>query len=206
MTHDERSRVSRRRFLGTAGAAGALGAVTLSTEGLVAPTRALAAEGSGSQIVPFYGTHQAGIVTPVQDRLMFAAFDVATEDRAELIELLQEWTRAAERMSVGRPVGSDNTDQSAPPDDTGEAVGLTPANLTITFGFGASLFERDGQTRFGLAGARPAALVDLPVFNSDVLDPARSDGDLVVQACAEDPQVAFHAIRNLTRIGRGVVT
>ena len=39
-----------------------------------------------------------------------------------------------------------------------------------------------------------------------MLDPTRSDGDLAVQACADDPQVAFHAIRNLTRIGRGVVT
>jgi deferrochelatase/peroxidase EfeB len=35
------------------------------------------------------------------------------------------------------------------------------------------------------------------------LDPARSDGDIVVQACADDPQVAVHAIRNLARIGFG---
>jgi deferrochelatase/peroxidase EfeB len=27
-----------------------------------------------------------------------------------------------------------------------------------------------------------------------------------VQACADDPQVAFHAVRNLARLGRGVVT
>jgi deferrochelatase/peroxidase EfeB len=45
----------------------------------------------------------------------------------------------------------------------------------------------------------------MPAFAGDEIDPARSDGDLAVQACAEDPQVCFHAIRNLTRIGRGVV-
>ena len=207
MTHDERSPVSRRRFLGAAGAAGALGAAaTLGADALVAPARAFAATGDAAQIVPFHGTHQAGISTAVQDRLMFAAFDVQTEDRAELVDLMREWTRASERMSVGRPVGRDNDDLVAPPDDTGEAVGLTPANLTVTFGFGASLFARNGAARFGLDGARPEALVDLPVFNSDVLDPARSDGDIAVQACADDPQVAFHAIRNLTRIGRGIVT
>ena len=77
---------------------------------------------------------------------MFASFDVQTEDRAELVDLMREWTRAAERMSVGRPVGRDNDDLVAPPDDTGEAVGLTPANLTVTFGFGASLFALRRRT------------------------------------------------------------
>jgi deferrochelatase/peroxidase EfeB len=45
----------------------------------------------------------------------------------------------------------------------------------------------------------------MPTFAGDELDAARSDGDLAVQACADDPTVCFHAIRNLTRIGRGVV-
>ncbi|MYT44852.1 Dyp-type peroxidase, partial [Streptomyces sp. SID5471] len=52
---------------------------------------------------------------------------------------------------------------------------------------------------------RPAALVDLPRFPGDNLDPARGGGDLCVQACADDPQVAVHAIRNLARIGFGKV-
>jgi deferrochelatase/peroxidase EfeB len=37
-----------------------------------------------------------------------------------------------------------------------------------------------------------------------MLDPLRSDGDLCVQACADDPQVAVHAIRNLARLAFGV--
>ncbi|HEY5835786.1 iron uptake transporter deferrochelatase/peroxidase subunit, partial [Streptomyces sp.] len=153
--------------------------------------------------VPFHGTHQAGIATPVQDRLHFAAFDVKTEDRAELVQLLKDWTRAAERLTAGQAVGEGAYGglAEAPPDDTGEALGLKPSRLTLTIGFGPSLF--DG--RFGLKGHRPAALVDLPKFVGDNLDPARSGGDLCVQACADDPQIAVHAIRNLARIGFGKV-
>jgi deferrochelatase/peroxidase EfeB len=93
-----------------------------------------------------------------------------------------------------------------PPDDTGEAIGLPSSGLTITFGFGPTLFrDEDGRDRFGLAGRQPKALRTLPHFPGDMLDPARSHGDLCVQACADDPQVAVHAIRNLARIGFGTV-
>lgn len=152
--------------------------------------------------VEFHGPHQAGIATPVQDRLHFAAFDVTTEDRAEFVELLKEWTAAARRMTAGRSVGEGayGGPGEAPPDDTGEALGLKPSRLTLTVGFGPSLFGK-----FGLAGSRPEALVDLPKFAGDNLDRGRSGGDLCVQACADDPQVAVHAIRNLARIGFGRV-
>jgi deferrochelatase/peroxidase EfeB len=52
---------------------------------------------------------------------------------------------------------------------------------------------------------KPEALRELPHFPADNLDPSRSNGDLCVQACAHDPQVAVHAIRNLARIGFGTV-
>ena len=98
--------VSRRRFLGVAGAAGAgalvATATTLGTDALVAPpARASVLEG----IVPFHGLHQAGIVTPAQDKLLMASFDVITNDKDELVDVLREWTRAARRMTAGRPVG-----------------------------------------------------------------------------------------------------
>ena len=35
------------------------------------------------------------------------------------------------------------------------------------------------------------------------MDPARCGGDICIQACANDPQVAVHAIRNLARVGFG---
>ena len=91
-----------------------------------------------------------------------------------------------------------------PAGDSGEALGLSPARLTMTFGFGAGLFVKDGQDRYGLAAQRPAALVDLPRFNGDQLVAERSGGDLSIQACADDPQVAFHAVRQLARLAYGV--
>jgi deferrochelatase/peroxidase EfeB len=123
--------------------------------------------------------------------------------RDELRDLLRAWSTASATMATGNAVGGGAAGaQLAPPDDTGEALDLTPAHLTVTFGLGPSLFDE----RFGLAAQRPDALRALPDLPGDALDRSRSDGDLCVQACADDPQVAFHAVRNLARIGRGVVT
>ncbi|MGV4986975.1 iron uptake transporter deferrochelatase/peroxidase subunit [Streptomyces sp. NRAIS4] len=204
MTETNSSSPSRRALIGWGGAGLALGAAAAG--GAVAMTRAgndvdpAAAEAGGA--VQFHGAHQAGIATPVQDRLHFAAFDVKTDDREEFVQLLKDWTAAARRMSAGKPVGEGAFGglAEAPPDDTGEALGLKPSRLTLTVGFGPSLFDR-----FGLADRRPEALVDLPKFPGDNLDKVRTGGDLCVQACADDPQVAVHAIRNLARIGFGKV-
>ncbi len=117
--------------------------------------------------------------------------------------MLRAWTEAAARMTDGKPAGEENDSEFLPPDDTGEALDLSPARLTLTFGFGPTLFEKAGEDRFGLAGAMPGALAPLPPLTGDVLDEGRSGGDLCVQACADDPQVAFHAVRNLVRISRG---
>jgi deferrochelatase/peroxidase EfeB len=191
--------MSRRLTRGRLLAAGAVGAgVALGGVGV----ERLAAGGNGDDPagpVPFHGERQAGITTPAQDRLHFAAFDVVTQSKAELRGLMRAWTEAAARMSRGELVGETGL-RLAPPIDTGEAVGLSPARLTVTFGFGPALFDR-----FGLQRSRPAALVDLPAFAGDELDLERSGGDIAVQACADDPQVAFHAVRNLARIGRGAV-
>jgi deferrochelatase/peroxidase EfeB len=187
------TRLDRRALLGAAGAAALGGGVALDRF-------ALPHGSNGANVVPFHGAHQAGIATAAQDRLFFAAFDLTTTTVADLRELLRTWTTAAARMTAGRVAGPHNDEQWAPPDDTGEALGLDPARLTITFGFGPSLFDR----RFGLAGRRPAALVDLPPFPGDELDPERTGGDLCVQACADDPLVVFHAVRNLARLARGV--
>jgi deferrochelatase/peroxidase EfeB len=195
-------RVTRRAVLGAIGALGAVAGAGLASQAARAGERDAGAAGGA---VPFHGRHQAGIETPSQERLEIAAFDVTTEDPRELRALMGEWTDAARLMCAGRPVGTIEGEPLAPPEDTGEAFDLAASRLTITFGFGPTLFERDGVDRFGLAARRPAALAELPAFAADELDPGISDGDLVVQACADDPQVAFHAIRNLARIGRGVV-
>ena len=208
--------VSRRRLLGVSGTAAIAGVVAGATAGY-AVTRADEASAAGAETsaagpapaldaaIPFRGEHQAGIVTPAQDRLHFVALDVVTKDRAELRDLLEAWTRAAERMSLGAesaPGGLVGGGPNRAPEDTGEAYGLPASGLTITIGFGPSLFD----DRFGLADRRPAALEELPAFVGDQLDPRRSGGDLCIQACANDPQVAVHAVRNLVRMGFGVVS
>ena len=212
---DAGSGVSRRRLLGVSGTAAVAGVVAGAT-GAYAVTRAADASAAGAPTpaaapalaldaaIPFRGEHQAGIVTPAQDRLHFVALDVVTKDPAQLRELLKAWTRAAERMSLGAeaaPGGLVGGGPNRAPEDTGEPYGLPASGLTVTIGFGPTLFD----DRFGLADRRPAALEELPTFGGDQLDPKRSGGDLCIQACANDPQVAVHAVRNLVRMGFGVV-
>ena len=195
-----RAGLSRRGLLGLAGA-GVVGAgITLGVDRLVEAATSTASGAAPSY--PFFGNHQAGIVTPAQDRLHFAAFDVLDISRDELAELLSDWSYAANRMTAGLGAGRYGpTDgpYDAPPDDTGEALDLPPAGLTITFGFGPTLFD----SRFGLAAKRPAALIDLPHFPGDALVESQGGGDLCIQACSDDPQIAVHAIRNLSRIAFG---
>lgn len=145
-------------------------------------------------VEPFHGLHQAGIATPQQGHTYFAAFDLLSTKRDDLIRLLRTWTEATARMTAG---------QAAAAADSSEALGLPPARLTVTFGFGSGLFMKDGHDRYGLAARRPTALIDLPAFNGDQLAPERTGGDLSIQACADDPQVTFHAVRQLARLAEG---
>jgi deferrochelatase/peroxidase EfeB len=196
---------SRRGFLGSAGigaAAGIAGAAGIA-RAQVAPSRPEAAPGLSE---PFYGPHQAGITTPMQDSLYFAAFDLTAATRDDVIALLRAWTQAAARLTAGLPAAPPAQDAHEPPTDSGEAVGLDPSRLTLTFGFGPDFFALNGQDRYGIAARRPAALVDLPRFAGDELVAAQSGGALCIQACANDPQVAFHAVRQLARLGYGAVS
>lgn len=210
---EHRTGVSRRAVLGAAG----VGVVAAAAAGGVAVGRSTAAESkadANAHIVPFYGDYQAGIVTEAQDRLHFASFDVITDNRDDLIDMLKRWTTAAERMTRGLDTvegGALDLGDYTPPADTGEALGLSAASLTLTIGFGPGLFgpsaaNPTGVDRFGLADRKPAALQDLPAFVADAIERPRSFGDIGVQACSDDPQVAVHAIRNLARMGFGVVS
>jgi deferrochelatase/peroxidase EfeB len=105
-------------------------------------------------------------------------------------------------LQDGRTVGNvEPTSPVQPPRDTGESFGLSPASLTVTLGLGPAVFGE----RFGLGRFKPALFADLPALPGDMLDPKLTGGDLSLQACADDPQVSYHAVRNLTRIGRGIV-
>jgi len=199
MTENAPPGLSRRGLFGLTGAAVVGAGVGFGVDRVLTPH-----EGSSgaAAVYPFFGEHQAGILTPAQDRLHFAAFDVSDISRAELKELLEDWSYAANRMTAGLGAGEfgpADGPYDSPPDDTGEALDLPPAGLTITFGFGPSLFD----DRFGLANKRPSALIDLPHFPGDALIDSLVGGDLCVQACSDDPQIAVHAIRNLSRIAFG---
>ena len=193
---------TRRGFLRSAGATGLAGLGAGSVAGgLLAGQAANAAE---LPAVPFHGPHQAGIGTPAQEHLQFAALDMVSGSRTDLRDLLRAWSTAAALMAVGGAIGPVETG-TKPSGDTGEALGLKAARLTVTFGFGPTLFTGSGgHDRFGLAKDRPAPLVNLPKFRTDALRTSISGGDLGIQVCADDPQVAFHAAHDLIRMAAPV--
>ncbi len=174
---------------------------------------------------PFWGEHQGGVVTKPQHFIYFAVFDLTTTKREDVVRLLKAWTAASARMTQGEtaqplegglqlavppaPLAGEDADEapdpSKTPADSGEALEMPAARLTITFGFGSGLFVKDGKDRFGLASRRPEALVDMPKFGAiDQISETNSGGDIAIQACAEDPQIAFHAVRQLARIAQGI--
>ncbi|OMC52943.1 peroxidase [Mycobacterium sp. IS-2888] len=208
----DNSGVSRRRMLGGAMLAGLTGtAVGAVGGGFAGYATAATQRDDDNDTVDlrrsyrFYGqTHQGGIATLPQRYAVFMSFSLAdSASRRDLQSLLARWSAAAAVLQQGNPVGTVQPQvEVQPPTDTGEAYGLSPASLTVTVGLGPSLFGE----RFGLAARRPAVFTDLPPLNGDNLDPRLHGGDLSVQACADDPQVCYHAVRNLARLGRNIVS
>lgn len=200
-------RIGRRAFLGSLGGvalgAGAV-AAGLELSSNDAPT--ITGTSYADAVTPFYGSGpQSGIsIAPQQSSTYFAAFDVTTERRGELVELLRTWSAAAANLTAGRPAKALSEKGSVVEADTGEALGLGPARLSVNIGFGPGLFDKDGEDRFDIASRRPAALVELPRFPNDQLVEQMTGGDLVVQAYADDQQVVFHAVRQLVRLASGV--
>jgi deferrochelatase/peroxidase EfeB len=152
----------------------------------------LEATREGLRTVPFHGLHQAGIATPPQTAATFLAFDVTAANRGELTSLFRALTaRAAFLTAGGTPPP---VTPNAPPSDDG-LLGPTvlPDDLTVTVGLGASLF--DG--RYGLGSRKPAQLETMRAFAHDNLDPAISNGDLLVQLCAGHRDTLGHAMLDI---------
>ncbi|WP_258371903.1 Dyp-type peroxidase [Curtobacterium sp. MCBD17_019] len=206
-----RPSVSRRGLIGGLAAAGAgVGALAGIGGSLAAGAAGHAPDDESidlSRTHPFYATAarqpQGGIRTEPQRYCVFMTFDMASTLATDLQVLLARWSAAIAQLQSGGTIG---TVVPAHADgvgaDTGEALDLGPASLTVTVGLGPGLFDE----RFGLAAHKPAALAQIPALPSDALDPALSGGDLSLQACADDPQVAYHAIRDLARMARGTAT
>jgi dye decolorizing peroxidase len=135
-------------------------------------------------IEPFFGEHQSGIATPAQAHGVFLGFSlkdgVSRERFAAVMRLV---TDDAARLTQGEPALPDNDPMLA----------RDPARLTITVGFGATLFDKLGL------GSPPAGLSDIPPYSIDRLEEAYSGGDLVVQIGSDDPLTMSHAARQISR-------
>ena len=206
MTKDENffeKKMDRREFLKKAGIGGAGLALGLSGASAFFANKEHDSKqiADGQEEISFYGKHQAGITTPMQKNIYFVVLDLRTTDKNELIQLFKDWTDYSQKLVNGELVKKDGSNALLPPSDTGETVGLNPYRLTLTFGVSASFL-----TKLGLEKKRPKLFRDLPAFPKEQLREQYTGGDIVIQACADDEQVAFHAVRNLIRKGRNKVT
>ena len=206
MTKDENffeKKMDRREFLKKAGIGGAGLALGLSGASAFFANKEHGSKqiADGQEEISFYGKHQAGITTPMQKNTYFVVLDLRTTDKNELIQLFKDWTDYSQKLVNGNLVKKDGSNALLPPSDTGETVGLNPYRLTLTFGVSASFL-----TKLGLEKKRPKLFRDLPAFPKEQLREQYTGGDIVIQACADDEQVAFHAVRNLIRKGRNKVT
>ena len=193
--------LTRRVFLtgsaavGVAAVAGGVGGVALATAA-EPKTPTVAVPG----YIPFEGPHQSGIVTPnrPQTAAIFVALDAVVGSRPELATTLAELTGRIRRVTAGW--APDAGDPLYPPPESGVlGASVGPSDLTITVGFGGSLFDE----RFGLSDRRPRQLTRMPSFPNDRLVSTLSHGDLMLQVCATDEASCMHALRYLMLGTRG---
>ncbi len=153
------------------------------------------APGTRDEIQPFYGPHQAGVLTPQQAAMMLVAFDVLAADKRELERLFRLLTTRIAFLTTGGPA-SETPNPQMPPLDSG-ILGpmIAPDNLTMTVSVGHSLFDE----RFGLAAHRPKTLQKMSRFPNDGLDAAQCHGDLLIQICANTQDTVIHALRDVIK-------
>ena len=206
MTNDEKwfeKKMDRREFLKKAGIGGAGLALGVSGASAFFANKAQEEKkiSDGGEEISFYGAHQAGITTPMQKNIYFVVLDLHSTDKEEVIQMFKDWTDYSSKLVDGELVKKDGSNALLPPSDTGETVGLNPYRLTLTFGVSADFLKK-----MGLEKKRPKEFRDLPPFPKEQLQEKYTGGDIVIQACADDEQVAFHAVRNLVRKARNTVT
>lgn len=146
------------------------------------------------QTQPFYGQHQAGVVTPQQAAMMLVAFDVLATNRQDLARLFRLLTDRIAFLTHGGK--APEVDAKLPPLDSGiMGPEIYPDNLTITVSVGASLFD----ARFGLAAQKPLRLQRMTRFPNDSLDASLCHGDLLLQICANTHETVIHALRDIIK-------
>lgn len=149
----------------------------------------------------FYGEHQAGITTPSQRNIYFLVMDLHTDKLDDVKQMFKDWTTYAANLTQGKNIKAYEKNPFVPPTDTGEADSMGAYGLTLTFGISPSFLKK-----MGLTHKQPKEFQDLPKFPRDQLRENLTGGDICIQSCAEDAQVAFHAVRQLVRQARSNIT
>src|SRR5690606_20457010 len=111
---------------------------------------------------------------------LFVALDLL--EGTDLTRMMRILSDDAARLTQGDPALADSEPELA----------LSPARLTVTFGFGPGFVAR-------ARGEAPPWLAPLPPFTVDRLMPEFSDGDLLLQIAADDPLTVAHAARMLLK-------
>ena len=136
-------------------------------------------------IVPFDGEHQAGVQTPSQAHVNLVGFnlkDGAGQRGAR--NLMRLWTEDARALCTAEtPRGSLEPEMTQ-----------TPANLTVTCGWGESFFAKIGAQK-------PEWLGDVRSYTRDKLRPEWGQTDVVLQICCDDQLTASHVLRHMVRSG-----
>ena len=166
---------------------------------------------------PSRGIHQPGITDPswpietpdgietkdyqyfagrisLQDCLTLVFADIDTANRNELKSILKSLSDFAVYEMQRKP-----SRDGVPP----QVAAILPDTyrVTITIGFGASLFTTpEGDDRFGIRHMRPKSLKVMPQFpgaDKDGFFPDEHATDIVVQICSDHPYVNTHIAKGL---------
>jgi deferrochelatase/peroxidase EfeB len=199
--------IRRRQFLAGGAAAGAGAALgRLLPAAAAAPTTSPAGDPQGATAllrtaIPFEGAHQAGIVTSRPPQAILAAFDAIAPTRADLADGLYALSQQARRLTAGHRALIGAPGEGPTPDTGILGPQVEPDALTVTIGFGASLFD----DRYGLGSRRPPGLTAMPTFPDDALVDAECHGDIMLQLCAGTHETLINALRTLMRATRGTL-
>ncbi|KAB8310735.1 deferrochelatase/peroxidase EfeB [Erwinia endophytica] len=144
---------------------------------------------------PYYGRHQAGIITPQQASMMLVAFDVLATDKADLERLFRLLDNRIAFLTKGGKAPPVSNPKLPPMDSGILGDDIYPDNLTITVSVGHSLFD----DRYGLQAHKPLKLQQMTRFPNDALDSSLCHGDLLLQICANSNDTVIHALRDIIK-------
>jgi deferrochelatase/peroxidase EfeB len=182
-------KLDRRRFL-LGAAAVAAGEVALAAKA-EAPS-AMPVPDRLDERIDFDGDHQAGVLKEPRDAVVLAALDAIAPNRSELEQALAALSTRARVLTQGTQLRFGEADD--PPDDSGAlGTNIAPDALTVTLGFGHSLFGE----RYGLTA--PDKLTRMAPFDGDRLSSKLTHGDALMMLSAHNMDTASHALRELLR-------